>query len=213
MVSILAFVVVPYPLTLGELWSLCGMDGFVQVVGRGAAVGWQLWLFGSVLLEVCNGVLHIGRCGVVHSGAWPGRRALMAGALMGPLACLAFCALWVSGVGGLPSPLGGVGFGSGRGLHRWQAPTASVSFPHWLHWALPRLFGLTLPQTADAPRIPPKHWWEGHAVVRVCPRADGLQGGEGLSRQGQTFTIVRQARAGTFGGFCVPCAPGPSSGT
>ena len=51
--------------------------------------------------------------------------------------------------------------GLGRGLHRRWAPTASVAFPHRLDWALPRLSGLTAPQTADDPRTPPRRWWEG----------------------------------------------------
>ena len=73
---------------------------------------------------------------------------------------------------------GGLGWvGLGPGLHRWQAPTASVSFPHRLDWALPRLSGLTALQTADDPRTPPRRWWEGDAAVPVCPRALGSWGG------------------------------------
>ena len=107
---------------------------------------------------------------------------------------------------------GGGWVGLGRGLHRWQAPTASVSFPHRLDWALPRLSGLTALQTADDPRTPPRRWWEGDAAVPVCPRAPGSLGGGGLSRQGHTCVVLQQAVVGACGGLCVPGAPGPSSG-
>ena len=62
----------------------------------------------------------------------------------------------------------GVWFGLGRDSHRRRVPTANVSFPHQHDWALPRLSGLTAPQTVDDPRTPPRRWWEGDTAVPVC---------------------------------------------
>ena len=74
--------------------------------------------------------------------------------------------------------LGWVGLGCG--LHRRQAPTASVSFPHRLDWALPRLSGLTAPQTADDPQNPAKALVGGRcrrACLSACAGSGGLGGG------------------------------------
>ena len=78
---------------------------------------------------------------------------------------------------------GGGGSGLGHGSHRRRVPTAGVSFPHGHDWALPRLSGLTAPQTADDPRTPTEALVGGrcrHACVRL-PRARPVQGGGGTS--------------------------------
>ena len=54
-------------------------------------------LVGAVLL-VCSGCLGVGWRGVPGPGPWSGRRALLAGALAGPLTCLGL--LGLAGVGG-----------------------------------------------------------------------------------------------------------------
>ena len=64
-----------------------GCCGTVVVVG----------LVGAVLL-VCPGGLGVGWCGVAGPGPWSGCRALLAGALAGPLNCLGIIGL--VGVGG-----------------------------------------------------------------------------------------------------------------
>ena len=40
-VGVVVSLVVPYPLALGEWWSLCGVDRLLLVVGRGTAVRWR----------------------------------------------------------------------------------------------------------------------------------------------------------------------------
>ena len=47
----------------------------------------------------------------------------------------------------------GVLVGLCRGSHQRWVPTAGVSFPHRHDWALPRLSGLTAPQTVDDPGV------------------------------------------------------------
>ena len=75
----------------------------------------------------------------------------------------------------LPEGLGWVG--------SWLTPEAG---PHSRHdWTLPRLSGLTAPQTVDDPRTPPRRWWEGDTAVPVCvcrarPGLGGGGGGAGL---------------------------------
>ena len=61
-------------------------------------VRWWWWaLVGEVLLVRPRG-LGVGWCGVAGPGSWPGRCALLAGALAGPLTCLGL--LGLVGVGG-----------------------------------------------------------------------------------------------------------------
>ena len=61
-------------------------------------VRWWRWaLLGAVLL-VCSGGLGVGWRGVAGPGPWSGRRALLAGALAGPVTCLGL--LGLVGVGG-----------------------------------------------------------------------------------------------------------------
>ena len=50
------------------------------------------------MLLVCPGGLGVGWCGVARPGPWSGRRALLAGVLVGPLICLSL--LGLVGVGG-----------------------------------------------------------------------------------------------------------------
>ena len=57
-----------------------------------------LWVVAVVVLFVCPGGLGVGRCGVAGPGPWSGRRALLAGALAGPLTCPGL--LGLVGVGG-----------------------------------------------------------------------------------------------------------------
>ena len=64
-----------------------GCCGTVVVVGAGGG--------GAVGVPGCLGV---GWCGVAGPGPWSGRRALLAGALAGPLTCLGL--LGLVGVGG-----------------------------------------------------------------------------------------------------------------
>ena len=59
-------------------------------------VGWRA--LAVVVLLVCPGGLGVGRCGVAGPGPWSGRRALLGGALAGPLTCLGL--LGLVGVGG-----------------------------------------------------------------------------------------------------------------
>ena len=108
---------------------------------------------------------------------------------------------------------GGVGLvGLGRGLHRRRAPTASMSFPHQLNRALPRLSGLTAPRLLTAPE--PHQGAGGREMPPcLCVRACwGPGGGGGHSRQGHTFVVLQRAVVGACGGLCVPGAPGPNSG-
>ena len=58
---------------------------------------WRLGLVGAVLL-VCSGGLGVGWRGVAGPRPWSGCRALLAGALAGPLTCLGL--LLLVGVGG-----------------------------------------------------------------------------------------------------------------
>ena len=107
--------------------------------------------------------------------------------------------------------VGGGWVGGGRGLHPWQAPTASVSFPHRLDWALPRLSGLTAPQTVDDPRTPPRRWWEGDAAVPVCPRALG-SGGGGFQGRGTPVSFSSRPWLARVGGCVCPVLQAPAAG-
>ena len=58
------------------------------------------WALVVVVLLVCPGGLGVGRCGVAGPGPWSGRRALLAGALAGPLVPVPLGLLGLVGVGG-----------------------------------------------------------------------------------------------------------------
>ena len=66
-------------------------------------VRWPWWALVRLVLLVCSGGLGVGWCGVAGPGSRPRCRALLAGALAGPLTCLGLLAL--VGVGGGLSPL------------------------------------------------------------------------------------------------------------
>ena len=78
----------------GRVWAvwLTGLQGL------GAAVRWWCWALAVAVLLVCPGGLGVGWCGVTGPEPWSGRRALLAGALAGPLTCLGL--LGLVGVGG-----------------------------------------------------------------------------------------------------------------
>ena len=106
--------VVPCPLALRVWWSwhgveVCGRCWLTGLQGLGAAVPWWWWALAGLVLLVCPGGLGMGWCGVAGPRPWSGRRALLAGALAGPLNCLVFLDWWVSGAGEPPCPLGGDG--------------------------------------------------------------------------------------------------------
>ena len=95
--------VVPCPLALRVWWSwhgvdVCGRWWLTGLQGLGAAVRWWWWALAGAVLLVCPGGLGVGWCGVAGPGPWSGRRALLAGALAGPLTCLGL--LCLVGVGG-----------------------------------------------------------------------------------------------------------------
>ena len=90
--------VVPCPLALRVWWSwhgvdVCGRWWLTGLQGLGAAVRWWWWALAVAVLLVCPGGLGVGWCGVVGPGPWSGRRALLAGALAGPLTCLGLLGL------------------------------------------------------------------------------------------------------------------------
>ena len=60
---------------------------------------WWWWARLGAVLLVCSGRLGVGWCGVAGPGSWPGRCALLAGALAGPLTCLGLLGLLVVGGG------------------------------------------------------------------------------------------------------------------
>ena len=102
--------VLPCPLALRVRWSWHGVD----VSGRwwltglqclGAVVRWWSWPLVVVVLLVCPGGLGVGQCGVAGPGPWSGRRALLAGALAGPLVPVPLGLLGLVGVGGGWTPL------------------------------------------------------------------------------------------------------------
>ena len=66
--------------------------------GLGAVVGWRRWVLVGVALLFCPGGLGVGWCGMAVPESRSGCRALLAGALGGPLACLGL--LCLVGVGG-----------------------------------------------------------------------------------------------------------------
>ena len=72
----------------------CWLGCWVRVQWYG---GGGVRLTGTMLL-VCPGGLGVGWRGVAGPGSWSGRRALLAGALAGPLTCLGL--LGLVGVGG-----------------------------------------------------------------------------------------------------------------
>ena len=97
--------VVPCPLALRVRWSwhgvdVCGRWWLTGLQGSGAAVRWWRWALVVVVLLVCPGGLGVGRCGVAGPGPWSGRRALLAGALAGPLVPVPLGLLGLVGVGG-----------------------------------------------------------------------------------------------------------------
>ena len=79
--------------------DVCGRWWLTGLQGLGAAVRWWWWALAVAVLLVCPGGLGVGWCGVAGPGPWSGRRALLVGALAGPLTCLGL--------------LGLVGFGGG----------------------------------------------------------------------------------------------------
>ena len=108
--GVLVLLVDPCSLALREWWSLCGVNWMVLVEGRGAAVRWRWRALGRVLLAVRAGALDVGRCGVAWPRSWLGHRALLAGALAGPLARLGL--LGLVGVGGRWPPVSSLGDGA-----------------------------------------------------------------------------------------------------
>ena len=95
--------VVPCPLVLREWWSwhgvdVCGRWSLDGPPGQGAVVQWRWWALVGAVLLVCPGGLGVGSCGVAGPGSRPGCRALLTGALAGPLTCLGL--LGLVGVGG-----------------------------------------------------------------------------------------------------------------
>ena len=118
------------------------------------------------------------------------------------------------GATGLSVEVGGGGGwgGLGRGSHRRRVPTASVSFPHQHDWVLPRLSGLTAPQTVDGPRTPPRRWWEGDTAVPVCmSRALRACGGFRALGQGTVAHLLSPLGCGppvsVWGGdVCAQCS-------
>ena len=95
--------VVPCPLALRVWWSwhgvvVCRRWWLTGLQGLGAAVRWWWWALAGAVLVGCPVGLGAGWCGVVGPGPWSGRRALLAGALAGPLTCLGL--LGLVGVGG-----------------------------------------------------------------------------------------------------------------
>ena len=78
---------------------------------------------------------------------------------------------------------------------------------------VPRLSGLTAPQTVDDPRTPPRRWWEGDTAVPVCmSRALRACGGFRALSQGTVAHLLSPLGCGPPIRMCVPGAPGPSSG-
>ena len=97
--------VVPCPLALRVRWSWHGVDvcrrwRLTGLQGLGATVRWWWWALVVVVLLVCPGGLGVGRCGVAGPRPWSGRRALLAGALAGPLVPVPLGLLGLVGVGG-----------------------------------------------------------------------------------------------------------------
>ena len=98
--GVVVVLVVPCPLALRVWWSwhgvdVCGRWWLTGLPGFGAAVRWWWWALAGAVLLVCPGGLGVGWCGVAGPGP---RRALLAGALAGPLTCLGL--LGLVGVGG-----------------------------------------------------------------------------------------------------------------
>ena len=90
--------VVPCPLARRVWCSLHGVDVCARwwltgLQGLGAAVRWWWWALAGAVLLVCPVGLGMGWWGVVGPGLWSGRRALLAGALAGPLTCLGLLSL------------------------------------------------------------------------------------------------------------------------
>ena len=89
--GVVVVLVVLCPQALRQWWSwyavdVCGRWSLAGLPGYGAVVRWW-W---SALV---GAVLGVGRCGVAGPGSWPGRYALLAGALAGPLTCLGLLGL------------------------------------------------------------------------------------------------------------------------
>ena len=116
--------VVPCPLALRVRWSwhgvdVCGRWWLTGLQGLGAAVRCRWWALVVVVLLVCPGGLGVGRCGVAGPGPWSGRRALLAGALAGPLGAGAPWSSWPGGCRGRvnpPVPVGATGSGRASGV-------------------------------------------------------------------------------------------------
>ena len=105
---------VPFLLALRVWWSwhggdVCGRCLLAGLLGEGAVVRWSWSALVATVLLVCPGGLDVGWRGVAGPGPWPGRRALLAGALAGPLTCLGLHGLVVVGAGEPPRPRGGDG--------------------------------------------------------------------------------------------------------
>ena len=75
----------------------CGRVWAVVADWAAGLAGWR-WALARAVLLVCPGGLGVGWSGVAGPGPWSGRRALLAGALAGPLTCLGL--LGLVGVGG-----------------------------------------------------------------------------------------------------------------
>ena len=91
--GVVMVLVVQCSLALCEWWSLYGVDvcgqwSLAGLPGYGAAVRWRWWALAGLVLLVCPGGLGVGWWGMARPGSRPRCRALLLGALPGPLACL-----------------------------------------------------------------------------------------------------------------------------
>ena len=78
----------------GRVWAVVAD----WAAGFGCCGTWWWWALAVAVLLVCPGGLGVGWCGVAGPGPLSGRRALLVGALAGPLTCLGL--LGLVGVGG-----------------------------------------------------------------------------------------------------------------
>ena len=100
----LVVLVVPCPLGLRVWWSwhgldVCGQWWLTGLLGLGAAVQWWWWALVGAVLLVSPWGLGVGWCGLAGPRPWSGCRALLAGALAGPLTCLGLLRLVAVGGG------------------------------------------------------------------------------------------------------------------